>query len=425
MNWYIWPMAVVCIISFLTIKEKYNPITVFSGFWLTITILSEMDLYDVPKPDNYIYVLVMMGVCFFAIGAAIYSFASKRVRFKIGDYVTGETSSSGIRYKQFNFFIVVLLLLLVMYLVRSLGYMLAGIPMNVIRQNFRSWVIRSPIEQLLWTFIVLPATIGLVPISLYAYAIDKKGIKYILVSLFATMFLSLCDGGRVYLMFYVIQFAFFTIFKPADERVSAKIKNRFLKTLFFIAVAVGCIALMAFISNERQVEESFAESLYIYFTGCFPFMEAKMADVSASELYAYGGAFLYAPLTLGMMVLKNLGFIDYPEFFLRIQDTINALQNYTRIDGFNFNAFASIFFYFYYDFREVGICLGSFLFGFIANRFFVQMKKTNSARHMMVYSTILIAIASSMVRWQFGRPEFFMSLVYIYWMTRKDKKREI
>ena len=139
--------------------------------------------------------------------------------------------------------------------------------------------------------------------------------------------------------------------------------------------------------------------------------------------YGYGIYFLNSPITFGLMILKNVGLIEYPAGFLTVQSSINALQNYTKVGNNWFNSFATCFYYFYRDGGFVGIIIESGIYGFFSYRTFKNLKEKSQAREIILYSVILITIFTSMVRWQFGRPEFFMVVVYIMLLTKKHSKR--
>lgn len=415
-------LIVVFLLSLFMIKEKYNPVTCFSGFWLLLSYLSLMGMYGLHVPDAKTYLYFALGVLSFAIGAIIIS------RFNTQIIITFEKSFKDRKrvsitlYKQLNYkilpyFTIIITLMLLVYFIRTLQFMASGFALNYIRTNFSSIVINNTIERLLWTFIVLPASIAIVPLNLYASYIDQRSWVYIAASLMITIILSICDGGRVYLFFYMIQFAFFTII--TSKKV--EIRSKFKKYLFLILIAVVSIAMMVFISNERQIEESPVESLYIYFAGCFPFFEQKIYQIDAINLRGFGMAFFFAPITLILMLLTNIGIVDYPPLYIFVQDAINSLQIYTKIGSVNFNAFGSLFYYYYLDAGIVGIIFGSMFFGMFSFGIFKKARKYKSAQYIVLYSMILVVIATSMVRWQLGRTEFFMSLVYIYFVTNSKR----
>lgn len=402
----------IFISSLFTIKEKFNPLTLFSGFWLIIMFLSTLELYNIKRAETEVYLIVSIGVFCYAIGC----FISSRIKLKIilnSKFNNSYVKNDNINYKMLYKVIIVVSIVMVMYFLRVAASMLLGYPLNYIRSNFSTIIIKSELERLSWTFIFYPLSISIMPMGLYAFYVGRRSLWYFWASLLNTILLSISSGGRVFLMYYIIEFVFFVML--TKDRLSGL--KKLYRNLSVALIAIVCIGIMVYISNERQIQSSPLENLYSYFVGCFPYFEYKLKSIDMVD-QGFGMYFLNAPITLVLMVFKNIGLINYPESYLKVQSTINALQEYTRIGNNWFNAFGTCFYYYYADYGLIGVELCSLLYGFFSYNVFKNLQKKVSARNTILYSIILISIFTSMIRWQFARPEFFMSVVYIIALTR-------
>ncbi len=407
----------IFVLSLFLIKEKYNPLTLFSGFWLALMFLSTLELFNIKKADTKVYLIVLIGVFSYAIGCLIAS--ELNVKFSISKrFQTSSDAQHNINYKILPVITLIISLIMTVYFLRTMTAMLQGYPLNYIRSNFTDLIIRNEFERLAWTFISWPLSLSIMPMGLYAFYVDGKSKGYLFASLLNTILLSICSGGRVYLLFYIIQIAFFTIF----TKKSVSFKGRLFRNIALIATFIIVINVAMYISDERQITTSPAESLYSYFTGCFQYLGFKLKQAGDVK-YSGGIYFLYSPITLGLMILKNIGLIKYPAKFLSAQATINALQEYTKVGNSWFNAFATCFYYFYMDGGFFGVIIESIIYGYISYKIFRSLRSHPQARNIVLYSIFLITIFTSMVRWQFGRPEFFMTAVYVILLTRIHQRK--
>lgn len=388
-------------------KELYNPQFLFVGFWTLIMFLSSLNLYNQNSVHPQTYSCVMLGIVAFACGGFFIHATIRNSTIKRNICIS---NTNVYKIPSFVYTIsLIVCIILFTYFLRTMTLIFSGTTLDYVRSNFVNLVIHSNIERLLWSFVVFPISLAVMSIDLYAYFVEGKK-SFIVLSLLLTIFVALTSGGRVYFFFFLLQVVYFTL-------VSGK-KINFKNLIVFGLLILISVQVVSFISSSRQIETSQMESLYVYYTGCFPLMELKIAQVDLSGFNSYGLAFFNAPITFFEMLFKNLGIIDYSSLFVQTNDVINSMQEYEDIGSAKINAFVSLFFAFYLDGGLWGVFFGSFLFGCFCIFIFEKIIITRKALFIVLYAVILNAIFTSFVRWQLGRLEFFLSLFYVWLLLR-------
>ena len=98
-----------------------------------------------------------------------------------------------------------------------------------------------------------------------------------------------------------------------------------------------------------------------------------------------------------------------------------SLYNYEYVEQFlkifpnqRYNAFVSMFFAFYLDFRYFGVFIGSFMFGLLISYSYKFAKKGNLLS-MSYFLLMMQALVKSFVRWEFVvGPYCFAFIIIIY-----------
>ena len=63
-------------------NKSLRPDTLFFALWTFILFLSVLNLYNIYKPSNKAYFLILLMVSFFGIGSLFATFFSKRKKYK-------------------------------------------------------------------------------------------------------------------------------------------------------------------------------------------------------------------------------------------------------------------------------------------------------------------------------------------------------
>ena len=79
-----------------------------------------------------------------------------------------------------------------------------------------------------------------------------------------------------------------------------------------------------------------------------------------------------------------------------------------------------MFYYFYVDWREIGVFLGSAIYGMLMSISYIKTKnEKNNLLYCAYFVMLLQGLLKSFVRWEFVQTSYILSFIYILFMIKK------
>lgn len=428
-------MVFVCILGaaffYFKYKNFYNPPFLMGIFWAIITFFSTLGLYNQDIANDKTYGICLLGMIGFFAGSLV----SKKIVFhKKINFISEEQDSQQTMVIANGKFITIILIVLIVILlerdIRVMGMLASGVRMSQIRVDFNNIVLNSNFERAFNTYIVMPLIYLLPAIVIPEFIAFRKRIRNLVLTIIVLVEFTICDGGRVP-FFYCAVFVLCSlyIFRVDFKSVVLSFRSTSKKTKrIAIIAAIGVIAvavyMIAHLSNSRDINYSVGNSIYSYFTGCFPFLEYNINIIDQNQVNTFGTAFFHGILTIVFYVLNAAKLCAYPAFYNYVHEWGNV-QEFIQIGSANFNAFVTPFYYFYMDFRYLGVLLGSAIYGLLSIQIYHRMKsqETYHFKYVAAYMLIIQSIVTSMVRWQFYNANFVMAFaILLFFPVSKEKK---
>lgn len=418
-------------VSYLKYKNIYNPPFLMGAFWTIITLFSTLGLYNQKIAGEKTYGICLLGMTGFFIG----SFVDKRIVLHRKDkYIEKEETQGATAIIANSKFVTVSLLVLIIILllrdIRVMAILASGIKMNQIRVDFNNVVLNSSFERALNTYIIMPLIYLLPAIVIPEFIAFRRQIKNLILTIIVLIEFTFCDGGRVP-FFYCAVFVFCSLYifhvdfhNVVEMFQSTSKKTKRITGIAAIGIVVIAVYMIAKLSTSREIHYTIGNSIYSYFTGCFPFLEHNLNKIEENNIYTYGAAFSHGILNVIFYLLNTLKICKYPTFYNVVHEWGNV-QEFIQIGSSNFNAFVTPFYYFYMDFRYFGVLLGGIAYGTIATQIYVRMKKQSiyQYKYVAAYMLIIQSIVTSMVRWQFYNANFVMAFIILgLFPSRKNEK---
>lgn len=401
---------------YLKYKNFYNPPFMMAVFWALITFFSMFGLYNQNIADDRTYGVCLLGMLGFFLGSLI----RKRIVIKPTKRPNEHTVIRIANGRVITLVLVVLIVILLRRDIRVLGILASGIRMNQIRVDFNNIVLNSAFERVFNTFIVMPLIYLLPAIVIPEFIAFRKKIRNLILTIIVLIEFTICDGGRVP-FFYCAVFVLCSlyIFRVDFRSVVTAFRSQSKKTKRLTTVTAALVVFVAAymflrLSTSREIHYSVGNSIYSYFTGCFPFLEHNLGIIDSNQVFTYGSAFFHGVLTVVFYVLNTVKILSYPAFYNYVHEWGNV-QEFINIGSANFNAFVTPFYYFYMDFRYIGVLLGGFVYGVICMQVYQRMKSQTqyNFKYIAAYMLIVQSIVTSMVRWQFYNANFVMAFVLL------------
>jgi len=254
----------------------------------------------------------------------------------------------------------------------------------------------------------------------------KKRIQKLLILSFIAVALYLVVSASRYIFIQMLIgsiYLFVFLKKKLPEKVKKLIKKVAILLIF------GLIALTLLRENRTSSGDRYdwtlLQSVYSYFSVSIPLMDHWIAQIDISGYQAYGFAFFRPILNLfSLIILHPLG-IEFNSLNESIE-MINLVDNFVQVfPQHQYNAFSSMFYYFYLDFGWSGVFLWSAFWGWICANVFKKARYNPSDRNLAFVLIIMQAMFKTMVRWEFSAPSFFVASILTFFIFVQNRWSDV
>lgn len=411
--------------GYLKEQNIYNPIVLFSGFFGFISLLASFQLYGMNKTSDKAYLIIVLGVLGFICGAVFYKCVFSR--FKISNLKSsGIGHHDTINTKLLFIAVLCMTIYITIRFTSILPLLLKGVPFDYIRMIYFGaefdGVSINHTTAVLEMFLNLPILYAVIPIIAVDLVSGKEreiGKGILILAVIWISLSTIVSGGRV--LFYIVGVVLFfaALIVKKKLRISRRVK------ISILLILIGAIAFMYFMSIKRNKsgEYDFLYSVYVYFSGALPHMSYRLETIDFSNKFTYGMTFVSGLLRPPMIIYKWL-FGSFPAVYQQTIDIGVELQSAVDIGtGQTYNAFATSFFYFFYDLGYIGVIVDSILYGIICEYFYIKMKRKMTKMNIALYLLIIQGILTSMIRYPFVLFYYTYAFAYLLLFYSKNKFR--
>ena len=407
-------LLIMLCLSFFMNKGFLNSTTLFIGAFTFVTFMANLHLFGLYSFSDSAYKIILLGCSFFLFGSLIHKVLSLSTRTSnraISHLQVNPTQNSELifNYRIFMLLQIISLFCITAVFIQAVTLLLSGDTLGFIRTMFKSnndegFFSNNDLLTIFWILIVVPTVYLSLPILLYNI-FDRKqnSLLFVLTMVNISMYV-ISSAGRVLLICTLVYILL--------------LKKRFGFTLskkqkFSLAVGGGILLGYAcFVTVIRAGERTPFEYLYHYFAAPLPLLSYWTANAETNNIQTYGEAFFFG----------FIGLLNRASRFLNMESTFNNVYDAIAITEFNYlpifatrkyNAFVTCFYYFYIDFRFVGVMVGSLFYGFVSQWMYTKSKVSYDPRYFVLYLLFMQSIVFSIVRWQFGETKYFLSFIYM------------
>lgn len=423
---YIVFFAIICIIfSIIKAKKdknKFNPISIFLILWGIIFIFSKLRFYTLFESTNKTYNYLIYGIISFVLGYYFMKLITRNKGIRLSwDGKSNKEYSINRNLCLFLIIFCIILIALKMIANRNIlfsyGFNLAGIQKALQEEELESSSIMNAISFL----IVNPLCLALM-IVICSDCIKNKMDKklFILVILLNIERIFLTGGRQAFIQFF---FVLLIIMSFNGNQYLKKIGSKFIlkiKTNFMLTIAVIMLILLS-LSRTSQI----VKTIYLDFA-MQPYMFEYWSNfVDKNETLAYGMSSLSGFIYPIFYILKNLfHLINYIPTNLDNAYNMNLLT----IDKWIYigkelkaNAYVSIFWYLYYDYRIIGIISGMFIMGMISYNKYIKATNNPNLINISKYCMIALCIFYSFGDMEFSKVNFALAYLYINFLIKNKE----
>ncbi|ABO51544.1 hypothetical protein Dred_3042 [Desulforamulus reducens MI-1] len=379
--------------GYIGARKIYSPIVTFSCFFGFLMLFARLQLYGLYSVSDTVYFYIILGVVAFTVGAL---FANK---IKLPCVKLSDKNFSD---KYYWIAVVICLAGLIVNYKVILIYFTQGLNIADIYNMMARTVggeetlltnTYSHVEEIMQQYIGYPLLYMLVPMSILMY-FEKRKSKYLIVAIGLFLIRFLVDFRRTYLVNIII---FVVIIAFIESKKGFNFIKRH-KWKFITAIVMLVIAFIV-VSRVRRGEDSysFSYNLYTYYVGSIPYFDQRIQLWQASNSqFTYGFTSFRGIFAPFFSVFGLIFGLSEPAAFSRATDVVHSLHNIVLYitSGHRFNSYATVFFEFYADGGVIGIVIGSWIYGYIAQRLYrkliLQGNVRDKYRYAYFFSTFIM-----------------------------------
>lgn len=428
-------ISLVFLIISIKIKntKSIKPSTVFFALWAFILFLSTLNLYNINKPSNEAYLLIILMLIFFFIGNLIGHFI-KLDKFKMIENHFKKNKDKTFKIIYVLFFLLSFLTILfnIIDCILIIKELAKGTPM----WQIRNWGLepfgsenpilsrRSFFEDLIRTLLISPFVSIVPPITAYCFFNSKnKKEKYILLanSLIILILTSVAGGGgRLGFIYYIGCFllAFYIFCKNNNN--SKEVVKKYIKILL-IFIIVGLIFVIGYTSIRSGINNFFRET-YRYFALPPTLLSEWLPEIKEDD-HTYGLLTTFGIHSYFFRALDIVG-LDFmvPQIYKNAYQSILNAEIFRNVGYGVANAFVTPIYYFYIDGGYPFVCIASLIWGLIVSLMYKLFEKDINLRSFTIYALAIYGNFVSFMRIQTAIPAYIISFILTLLCIRRVKE---
>ena len=419
-------LLLLCIYEFMRHKTWTAPSVIFCAFWVLISFLALLRLYDLNSVETKTWLIILTGALSFVLGTKVI-FHFKRPK----NIPNGTVENDHYLHRRIYWALFIAVGLYLMgQTIQTIRLIQAGSTLSEIRRASFGLLEIEGYQQLegSWSSFIRHL-LSAVETVLIAAGIDlffrntKKNKLYIFTSIFLVLCSAISAGGRWILLYFVVQ-----IIVCRNILSNQKTKRRYLilsskkhRGIFLIAIIlVAVIVVFLQISSERGIVD-IGRHIYSYICGCVPLLDIKIKEIDQAGTFSYFFAGQYGFWCFATPILRRLTGYRFPLFYETTVNYVMTGQDAKNIGSTYFNAFTTAFYYLYADLRFIGVFIGMFVFGVIAGNIYKNAKSTRRSSSIVPYLFILQVIVSSIQIYAFGSADNVLTfgiMIIVYLLSK-------
>lgn len=418
MNILAFIISLICLIWCLSWKKNkkiISPITMFFALWCFIIFLSILNLYDIYKPSDEAYFLIILMLVFFFVGSFLGMMLKNN--YNIENKIRIELKNK--LFFGLSFICIILNILDILIIFKLYR---AGNPM----WQIRNWSLepygssnpilnrRSFIEECIRSMIIGPFATLIPPITAFYFfhSEDKKLKKKLLInSIVVLVFSSLAGGGgRLGYIYYIGCFLLSFMAVNRNKEEINKLIKKYKKNIKLITIFGLIIA--AVYTTVRTGKGNLIKQFYTYFALPPTLLSLWLREITNIK-YTYGFTTFFGVHSYFFRVFETLGMsFLVPNIYNISFDNILGAEEFKNVGYGIGNAFVTPIYYFYKDGGIPFIIFASVLFGYIVAKIYKVFYNNINVKNFVIYALVTYGVFLTFIRIQTAIPSYIISFIF-------------
>ena len=414
--------AFFAVAALIRYRSIINPIFVFCSLFAFSAWLSTLGIEQVQIPSNETFLIVGIGVGFFAIGGFL---SDNKVLIKLPLKSANENASYVISDTKLRIRTIIGIISSAIELRNTIKVFMSGGLIAVYSQRLAvqfdgafNMMRKGFFESVNNQFIFQPVMYFLLIAFLIKY-FENNERKYFIYSIISLLVILVSNGGRTVVLLFIIYYVvLFLELKKGKTRALTISRD---KVKYLVGGVVAVIVLFYVFSKRGTNIVSTIGSYYGY-----PIIHMQYKLKMAEQyFYTYGmSSFqgLFRPI-INVFEIISGSEADILNTTAQISNLANSAYRFTS--SVYYNAFVTPFYYFYCDGGLLGVSILSFIFGWFSNRLYIKhIIKRNNRTVLLFLLSFGLPVCFSFVRFQYALSTIPWAMIICLWVTNGKTMRE-
>jgi oligosaccharide repeat unit polymerase len=412
--------------TYIFIKKKgiLHPAFWFITPWIFCVLFTLIDYYHVVVTiRDEAYIIVLCGIIGYLIGA--FSPVKITLNANKSNYI------STYSYRKMWVYIILTLSFIVnaILLLTTISFLRSGIQYGAIRELYftngsgynaaGNGFFASKLLAVINSLISTPFTYVTSIVVIDNFFQRKLSLLYSAFAAIDVLFYIIATGGRLIIL--LIAVTAIVLAKYYKFVIPKYIIKRMWQIIAVIAI------ILVVITVRRQTEDYYRyeqiSDAYSYFNITIPLLSHWAEKVDALKLHSNGIGFFDGIVQLfDTFVFRRIGITS--QTINDFSELISDIQS-KKLEVYHlhwYNAYVSLFLYFYADFRYIGVVVGSFIFGFSSKEVYRHAYLLSQTEYILLYVIFIQANFMSFIRWHFGSLSTIIQLIALLLIVKPERE---
>ena len=411
-EWTIIALVLCTAISYAINGGLLNPVTSTLAIFLGVAFLANLHLYGLYEFSDIAYQIVLLGCVSLLAGAALSRVNHLALMRKAHVVARRRSADWIISYGLLNLLLLVTIAVILATRHDLLQTLASGGGIREVHDSYLGYGATTFVESagaLLGRVIVTPVLFAALPVFVYGLIRGQSNRRFNFLFGSAMILNIATSGGRIILLYGAVQIL---VLLALGGRLRVRMSRGRA-----VLVMVGLVLVVVLVTLWRG--NTIGYEAYTYFAIPMPLLAHWVTALDTQGVTTGGSSFAYGVLTLfsnaanlvgGSLDNSAVAVVNQP------QDQWVAL-----VPGHPFNAFVTMYYYFYADFRIPGVAFLSAAYGFVIQSVYNWVRVFGGVRPTLVLLLTMQSVVMSFVRWEPTDGAFVLAFVVLFLAVRKDR----
>ena len=408
------------------IKKRIGQVYYF--LWMSIIILSTLNLNDLYSVSANVKWLVLLHLISFSLGF-LPRFHYNLLENKVENNTLGMNvfSSRGIVIISWCAIIPITIVL-----IRYLKYAsVVGAGLARIAIFTAGMVFKSTTESQLYTYLGYTYFFIMSFLLIFGIMTRKIKLRLLIPGIIGVVMYLVAGSGRLdYITLFCI-FFIVLIYTRYNLNVNKKLKRR-SKNFKFIFIGIGIFILIVIVTGKRfgidKITQTNAESLVkLTFLQFYTYMVGPLRALDyALSNYISSIGFNFGRMTFGAIdEIIGWGFTAIGINYNMMNFSYGGITQSNILIGSNyeFNALYTALFHFYFDFGIIGVLAFSLTFGLVLNYYIKRVEKSRSLPCIIILCLLFFTMIMLPISWKLSAPSTLIIIVICMFWDKKCRHK--